>query len=431
MNQETFKTIYPEELTSTQKKVLTLFLQGITDQEIVNKIGANDRTGAIHHIKNICNKFGINPKEDPDYKESLVLLFLRFQPQLVSPIVAEKYGYSSSPHFPEGSEPLNSPYYIQPHHCQYLWNNEIQKPGALIRIKAPKQMGKTSLLKRIIAQAKNDNYYAVELDLSQIDTQQLSNISNFFRGFYAYFKVEFSSAPPLDEWDQDLSSTIHCTRQFQKVLKKLDRGLVLVLDEVDRLFEYPEIYQNFFPMLRAWHEKSKESETWEKLRLVLAHSTEDYGKISIHESPFTNVGISIQLGEFSLEEVQNLASRHLLNRDDAIPLMSMVGGHPYLVRLAFYHLYHHHLSLKQLLEDMDKDGGIYEHHLIRYLEYLQSNPELGNIFQNILNQESISIDKKTIPLKRLEGMGLIKQEGNYIRVRCKLYQMYFSDRLYV
>ncbi|WP_071191498.1 AAA-like domain-containing protein [Trichormus sp. NMC-1] len=156
--------------------------------------------------------------------------------------------------------------------------------------------------------------------------------------------------------------------------------------------------------------------------------TEDYGKISINESPFSNVGLSMQLGEFNLEEVQNLASRHFLNREDAIPLMSIVGGHPYLVRLASYHLYHH-ISVKQLLEDMGKDGGIYQHHLIRYLEYLQNNQELGNVFKHIINQELVRVEQKTIPLKRLEWMGLIKQEGNYVKIRCELYQMYFSNRL--
>jgi DNA-binding MarR family transcriptional regulator len=79
---------------------------------------------------------------------------------------------------------------------------------------------------------------------------------------------------------------------------------------------------------------------------------------------------------------------------------------------------------------MGKDGGIYQHHLIRYLEYLQNNQELGNVFKHIINHECVRADQKTIPLKRLEGMGLIKQEGNDVRVRCKLYQMYFSDRLH-
>ncbi|MBK1986124.1 AAA-like domain-containing protein [Sphaerospermopsis aphanizomenoides BCCUSP55] len=45
-----------------------------------------------------------------------------------------------------------------------MWNNEIQKPGALIRIKAPKQMGKPDLLKII----QEDNYVKVKCELYQI-----------------------------------------------------------------------------------------------------------------------------------------------------------------------------------------------------------------------------------------------------------------------
>lgn len=146
------------------------------------------------------------------------------------------------------------------------------------------------------------------------------------------------------------------------------------------VFEYPEIYQDFFPMLRHWYEKINTSETWENLRLVISHSTDDYGRLGIHQSPF-NVGIPIKLEEFNIEQVQNLASRHGLGRESILPLINIVEGHPYLLRLAFYHLYYQHISLQQLLNEISTNLGIYGDHLRPLLKKLENNLELKEVFK--------------------------------------------------
>lgn len=430
MNQETFSRIEREDLTPKQKKVLSLFLEGMTDEDIIAQIDATHRTTVINHLKNLCTKFGIVPEAYSNYRERLLELFMKYKPQVVSSTLLEKYGYiTAKPSFPDKPEPLNSPYYVERTSIEERCYAILEEPGVLIRVKAPNQMGKTSLLKRIIARSKVNDYHTVYLNLSLIETEKLNNQHIFLRAFYAYFQQRFPSAPVLTEWDKDTPLMIQCTRQFQSLLQKLDKALVLVLDEVDRLFEYPTLYQNFFPMLRNWHEKANESETWEKLRLVVAHSTENYGKLDINQSPF-NVGIPIQLEEFTLEQVQNLFYRHGLNREDAIPLMSIIGGHPYLVRLALYHLYHAQVTLQQLLKDAPTNAGIYKQHLIRHLEVLQVNQELGTVFKQVLSQlRPVIVEKRTIQVYQLESMGLIKLEGDSVKISCPLYQRYFRDRL--
>ena len=51
---------------------------------------------------------------------------------------------------------------------------------------------------------------------------------------------------------------------------------MLALDEVDAVFPYPDIADNFFALLRAWYEEAKTNEVWQNLRLVLVHSTDAY-----------------------------------------------------------------------------------------------------------------------------------------------------------
>jgi hypothetical protein len=381
-------------------------------------------------MRNICKKFEIIPEAYSDYRETLLELFLKYKRHLVSPKLLEKYGYiTQNIPFPDRPEPLNSPYYIARDCIESRCYAKLEEPGALLRIKAPKQMGKTSLLKRIITDANQKNYQTVYLNISLIDTDKFTNSYSFLRSFYTYFQQKLPNAPALQEWDTEGLLMLNCTRQFQNLLQQLDKVLVLVLDEVDRLFEYPEIYQNFFPMLRNWYEKSKESETWEKLRLVIAYSTEDYGKLGINQSPF-NVGEFIKLEEFNLEQMQNLASRHGVSREDMIPLKEMVAGHPYLVRLALYHLSQQNLTIQELIKDASTNAGIYQQHLLRHLEILKNYQELGKVFKQLVDQERVvTLEKKTIQLYQLESMGLIKLEGNSARVSRRLYQLYFSDRL--
>lgn len=430
MNQETFDRIYESELTPKQKKVLPLFLGGQTDEQIATEIGATHRSTASHQLRNISKKFGFPPETEPDYRCNLVELFAKYKPELVSVKALEKCGYIiHNTRFPEGPEPLNSSFYQERSPIESRCYRAIKEPGALIRIKAPKQMGKTSLLKRIRAEAKKNNYSTVYLNFSLIETNKFASKNDFLRSFYAYVINQLPTAPPLTEWDQDTPNMVNCTRLFQSLLKQLDGVLVLALDEVDKLFEYPEIYKNFFPMLRNWNENANESETWEKLRLLVAHSTEDYGRLDINQSPF-NVGLPIKLDEFTKEQVQSLAVRHGLDSKNILPIMSLVGGHPYLVRLALYYLVRQDLTILQLLKEASTDAGIYTEHLRRYLETLQENQELGTVFKQIVTtNEPVKLERKTRQIYQLDSMGVIKITNNLVMPRCRLYQEYFGDRL--
>jgi hypothetical protein len=214
---------------------------------------------------------------------------------------------------------------------------------------------------------------------------------------------------------------------MQTLLKQLDKVLVLVLDEVDCLFEYSELYQNFFPMLRNWNEQAQDSEVWENLRIIIAHSTQDYGKLDLKQSPF-NIGIPIDLKDLNEEQVSNLAIRHGLDSEVVAPIMSLVGGNPFLVRLAFYYLVRHEISLKELLKTATTDSGIYGQYLREYLEILSENPELVQLYKEIVTADgSIQVTGKA--RYQLEGMGLIKFENNQAMLSYSLYKIYFQEHL--
>ncbi len=106
-------------------------------------------------------------------------------------------------------------------------------------------------------------------------------------------------------------------------------------------------------------------DTWKKVRLVVIHSTEAYIPIDMNKSPF-NVGLAIELPEFTQEQVCALASANELNMSkiEIEKLTSMVGGHPYLLQTAFDYLnMFSDSTVDEILATATTEVGIYKSHL--------------------------------------------------------------------
>jgi hypothetical protein len=206
--------------------------------------------------------------------------------------------------------------------------------------------------------------------------------------------------------------------------------LVLAIDDVDWLFQYPSVCAEFCSMLRNWHERSKTSRIWKQLRLIVVLSTEEYIKLPDNQSPF-NVGTEIKLTEFTLEQIQAFAQYYGLE-ENAIQLsrwINLVGGHPYLLSLIFSHLnMYPEVNVTGLFAVASTAQGIYSSYLRGFLEMLKHNPDLRKAFKSVVNStEAVTLETSTG--YKLQSMGLIKWQGNQALPSCQLYREYFSDRL--
>lgn len=327
--------------------------------------------------------------------------------------------------------PLNSPFYVDRPPIESDCFAAIAQPGALIRIKAPTKMGKTSLLDRIIEQADKKGDRTVRLNLLQVERAKFSNLDSFLRWFCSDVSDKLQLSERLDDyWNEDLGSMTSCTRYFEMLLNKAENPLVLGLDAIDRVFEYPQISQDFFYLLRSWHEDANNYEIWERLRLVVVHCTENYGRLDINQSPF-NVGLPIALEEFTAEQVKDLAQRHRLDWDDTLvqQLMKMVGGHPFLIQLAFSYLVtHQDANIEELLQTAPTEEGIYSQHLRPFLVILREDFTLATAFSRVINKsEPVRLDPMLA--YKLYSMGLVKWQGDRVIPRCQLYRQYFRERL--
>ncbi|MGB3510187.1 MAG: AAA-like domain-containing protein [Microcoleaceae cyanobacterium] len=338
---------------------------------------------------------------------------------------------SAEPELPGGQIDVASTFYIERPPIEERCYQTILQPSGLIRIKAPRQMGKTSLMARILHHAALEGYRTVPLSFQLLDKEVFSNLDRFLKWFCVYVGRELRLPNQIDDyWDDIFGSKVNCKDYFEKyLLAQIDNSLVLGLDEVDRVFQYPDIAEDFFGLLRAWHEESKRRAIWKKLRLLVVHSSEVYIPMNINQSPF-NVGLPIDLPEFNRGQIQDLASRHNLNwsEGDVERLMAIVGGHPYLVRVALYHISKQDLTLEDLPENVTTETGIYSDHLRRHLWNLEQYPELSEAMKEVIS-ENFSGQLTGMLGFKLDSLGLVKWQGNKCYPRCELYRQYFDIHL--
>ena len=332
--------------------------------------------------------------------------------------------------YPDGSVPLDSSFYLERNGIESLCYQTLKNPAALIRIKAPKLMGKTSLARRIVAEGIRQNYQGVYLDLGSVNKEVITNLDKFLRWLCCKVSLELELDNQVDSaWNTSfLGSNDNCTAYFKKyILKQINSPLVLVLDEVDRLFQYSEIVEDFFGMLRSWHEKGKTSDVWKQLRLVLVHSTEIYIPLDYHQSPF-NAGVPVELEEFNQQQVKDLAARHGINSQESLlkELRVMVGGHPYLLRLAMYDVATGKTTFKDLLQSATTEAGIYSNHLRSLLNILRSASDLDLVqaLERVVNS-NVGVELDSMQIYKLHSLGLVVRKNNHVTPRCQLYREYF------
>ena len=336
-----------------------------------------------------------------------------------------------APSLPQGQVPLNSPFYVERSPVEVECNEQVLRPGSLIRIKAPRRMGKSSLMVRIIDYAAQEGCKTVFLSLQLADRTIMQDLDKFLQWFSASIALGMRLSNRLDGyWNELFGSKISCKIYFEEyLLANSDRPLVLALDDVDRLFDYPEIADEFFGLLRTWHEQAKNSAIWQRLRLIVAHSTEVYIPLNVNKSPF-NVGLPIELNKLTSEQTELLARQYDLNlsSDQLDWLLEMTCGQPYLTQLGLYSLWQDNITLDELARQGMEGTGIYGNHLQRLLWTLEQDERLKDSFAKVL-QNSYPVEIELLQAFKLESLGLVELQSNQAVLSCNLYQKYFRDRL--
>jgi AAA-like domain len=312
-----------------------------------------------------------------------------------------------------------------------LWCQELFKPHAVVKIQAPSQFGKTSLMWKMLDRAEQQGHLALYLDLNAIELSSFKDPQTFFRRFICEIisEIETQYHPDclilLEQYDRpiiSLTPSAAFLKYLEHLQQKIAKPLTIGINKLDRLLDFPETGDEFLFQLRNMHEKSKKPGAWQNFRLLLAYSTpriEEFVTVVANRSPF-NVGSLIKLAEFSSSEIAALAATRglILDLVQIDTLMQSIGGIPSLV----------YLTLDRLQDrgvDLTAITPIYQEHLETLELWLQQR-DLYSMMQQI------AIDPATAILPRrqqnlLHRQGLISSIDNRIQARCELYRQFFAQ----
>jgi hypothetical protein len=299
---------------------------------------------------------------------------------------------------PGGTIRLQSPFYIE-RKVDQLAKMTILQRGVTLRIKGSRQMGKSSLLARLYQHGKDHNCSALlYVDFQRLDNDQLRDIDTllFYLANLVASKLK-TNKPPDRYWHTALSSKDKFTLFMEsEVLECAVAPVVLLLDEVDRLFTCEEYRDDFFSFIRFWHNHRAIEPLWKLLNIVLGYSTEAFMFITdMNQSPF-NVGTDFILEDFNSSQVEELNIRHespIQTPQDMNHIIGFLQGHPFLTRKALYDLVIGQLTVSRLMNQALNDDGPFSDHLHRYLWWFNSHPELRTAMKSAIKDQTCASDE--------------------------------------
>jgi len=138
----------------------------------------------------------------------------------------------------------------------------------------------------------------------------------------------------------------------------------------------------------------------------------------------------LTLQDFDLDQIAELNRRHggpLANAESIRDLHGLVGGHPFLVRLALYSLVVHRLTIGDLCRAATEvSAGPLGEHLQHYEHIFRETPKLSEAVREIAKKGTCRDEHL---FQKLWAAGLVTGTASQSAFRCRLYRDYFGRRL--
>jgi hypothetical protein len=215
---------------------------------------------------------------------------------------------------------------------------EALKAGEFCYVLNSRQMGKSSLMVRTLAQLQEAGWKGIILDFSAKDTQS-DQPSFWYNGIINQLNNHFKLLDRGDfrTWlkERDFISPVERLGEFIEMvlLPGIIEPIIIFVDEIDSTLGLP-FTDDFFALIRACYNRRAEKPDYKRLTFALlgvAAPSELIGDTK--RTPF-NIGTSIDLSGFSLAEAQPLAAGLAEKSEHPQAVLEAIlywtGGQPFL-----------------------------------------------------------------------------------------------------
>jgi hypothetical protein len=333
---------------------------------------------------------------------------------------------------PPPGAPFHRAFYVHREKEEKKALTRLRSAGAPVVLQGPERYGCTTLLSYLldhVARAEEPQGPVLRLNLHKLDDSSFASLDSLLHGLcqrlLALLALPGGEQTTQQIWTRPGSAKSKLSWAMEQHILASPQRVLLALEHVDRLLGSP--FQNdFFSLLRGWVEGFTQ-EPWSKLRLLVTVATEPTLLESIDHSAFFALASPIRIDEFTTGQVAQLAALYGQTPSDETlgRLRALLGGHPYLLRLALSEAYEQGLELATLLANLGAGTGLFTSHLLQLRKALQLQPGLLTALGNVLADPQTPLNFGEYCALYSKGLLLEEEPGCY-RVRCKLYADYFG-----
>jgi hypothetical protein len=331
------------------------------------------------------------------------------------------------PALDDGPVPINSPFYVEREVDRRVLDH-LAEPGSTVTIKGHSKSGKSSLLVRLRAWSREQGRDSCIVDFHGLGAGSLRDPAALFREVAQVLADRLGlDADPDADWSANRTHKANLSRFLERrVLGRRGRPILLLFDGADVVFSHRPTCEDLFSTLRFWHNERAsdlDGRGWDRLGLVIAHATDPALWIrDLNQSPF-NVGLRVALEDFDAAQVSSLndrCDRPLRSPGEVDRLGSLVGGHPYLVRLALYDMATRPRTLDELERVAARQDGPFASPMRQLMNLIGSDEPLRRALRSILDRGRCDDE----PLyQRLWAVGLIRGEDrDRVEFRSRVYE---------
>src|SRR5262245_36290898 len=211
------------------------------------------------------------------------------------------------------------------------------RAGEYAFVLSTRQVGKSSLMFRTAQQLKVEGASPVIIDLTRTGTE--ATAEQWYLGLLDHLSEKLLPGFDVLQWWQEkahFGETERFVRFFREVLlARVAERIVIFIDEIDTTLSL-KFSDDFFAAIRAMYHARAEEAEFRRLSFVLIGVANPNDLIADPKRTPFNIGKSVELTDFSLEEALPLAGGFGLTAHEARQTLQWAldwtGGHPFLTQ---------------------------------------------------------------------------------------------------
>jgi hypothetical protein len=330
---------------------------------------------------------------------------------------------------------------------------EALKAGEFCYVLNSRQMGKSSLMIRTLAQLKESGWKGIILDFSAKDTQSDQPDSWYF-GIINELNKGFHLLEPKDclKWfkERDIVSPVERLGEFIEtvLLPGIIEPIVIFVDEIDSTLGLP-FTDDFFALIRACYNRRAEKPDYKRLTFALLGVAAPSDLIKNKSVTPFNIGTPIDLNPFptdlendnSFKTMEPLLAGGIEDKKILQEILDWTGGQPFLTQklcdlIVTECQNNSFTTVKEVVNrKIIKNWQTQDNpaHLKTIQNRLSENKSLTfdllNLYEKILQSEnqSLKADNNSQKQHRLKLSGLVLQEKGFLKPYNRIYQEIFNE----